>query len=378
MTEHAPGREDAAALPGAAPANTWRAVAPPRSRRGPRRCVRCRQPAVVELPGQRTAFCPPCYLHHVRQKVARTMAEGHMLRRGERAVVAVSGGKDSLCLWDVLATAAEADATDEAPPLLEAPPAGVYLDLGIGEYSARSRETVERFAEARGLPLHVVAVAEELGAGIPEAARSGARSACGVCGLSKRHLLNRFALAEGYDVVLTGHNLDDEAAVLLGNVLQWDLEQLRRQRPVLEGRPGLVRRAKPLVRTTEWETAAYCVVAGIDYVVEECPMAEGNRHLVYKDLLARLEDRAPGIRSAFHRGFLRRLQPLLEDQLGEQSLAGLQPCARCGAPTTGEVCAFCRVAERLAARREAGDGAEPLSAGAGPRPPAGPPPSRTG
>jgi uncharacterized protein (TIGR00269 family) len=216
-----------------------------------------------------------------------------------------------------------------------------------------------RFAEERGLELHVVEVAAELGVGIPDAARQGARSACGVCGLSKRHLLNRFALQQGFDVVLTGHNLDDEAAVLLGNVLHWDLEQLRRQRPVLEGRPGLVRRAKPLVRTTEWETAAYCVVAGIDYVVEECPMAEGNRHLVYKDLLARLEDRAPGTRAAFHRGFLRRLQPLLEEQLGEEALAGLQPCQRCGAPTTGEVCAFCRVAARAAGRRPA-----PLLSGA--------------
>ena len=42
--------------------------------------------------------------------------------------------------------------------------------------------------------------------------------------------------------------------------------------------PGRVfpRKVKPLVRLTERETAAYCVLRGIDYIVEECPMAEGN------------------------------------------------------------------------------------------------------
>src|SRR5438874_1803712 len=105
---------------------------------------------------------------------------------------------------------------------------------------------------------------------------------CGDCGLSKRHLFNRAALDGGYDVVATGHNLDDEAAVLFGNVLRWDAEYLGRQYPVLPATPGFVRKVKPLVRLSEREMAAYCVIRGIDYIVEECPMAEGNRHLAYK------------------------------------------------------------------------------------------------
>ncbi len=51
--------------------------------------------------------------------------------------------------------------------------------------------------------------------------------------MSKRHLFDKAAVDGGYDVVVTGHNLDDEAAVLLGNVLHWDIEYLARQLPVL-------------------------------------------------------------------------------------------------------------------------------------------------
>ncbi len=85
---------------------------------------------------------------------------------------------------------------------------------------------------------------------------------CSACGLSKRHIFDRATLDGGYDVVATGHNLDDEAAVLLGNVLRWDLAYLARQRPVLPGGDGFPRKVKPLVRLGERETAAYCVLTG--------------------------------------------------------------------------------------------------------------------
>ena len=116
----------------------------------------------------------------------------------------------------------------------------------------------------------------------------------------------RRAIEGGYDVVATGHNLDDEAAVLLGNVLRWDVGYLGRQHPVLPAAPGFVRKVKPLVRLGEREMAAYCVLQGIDYQVEECPMAAGNRHLGYKEVLNALEDRSPGSKAAFLFGFLER------------------------------------------------------------------------
>ena len=108
---------------------------------------------------------------------------------------------------------------------------------------------------------------------MPTAARATRRVPCSACGLSKRHLFDAAAREGGYDVVATGHNLDDEAAVLLGNTLRWDIDYLARQLPVLPGGNGFPRKVKPLVRLTERETAAWCIVRGIDYQVEECPMA---------------------------------------------------------------------------------------------------------
>ena len=135
--------------------------------------------------------------------------------------------------------------------------------------------------------------------------------------------------------------------MLLGNVLRWETGYLGRQHPVLPAAPGFVRKVKPLVRLGERETAAYCVLSGIDYQVEECPMAAGNRHLGYKEVLNALEDRSPGSKAAFLFGFLER---------GHERFAGARPtrarelgaCTVCGAPTPGDVCAFCRLRARSA------------------------------
>ena len=297
------------------------------------KCRRCRAPAVIEVRRHNAGFCRDCFLHHCREQVRRTVDEHTMIAEGERVLVAVSGGKDSLALWDLLvALGHQVD--------------GLYLGLGIGEYSDTSGEYARAFAAARGLTLHEVDLREDYGFDVPTAARVTRRVPCSACGLSKRHLFNQAALDGGYDVVATGHNLDDEAAVLLGNVLRWDTAYLGRQLPVLPATEGFARKVKPLVRLGERETAAYCVLSGIDYVVEECPNAEGNKHLGYKAALNDVEEQSPGSKHAFYFGFLERASahftPEADEEKGE-----LRACTSCGAPTPGEVCAFCRLVARV-------------------------------
>ena len=255
------------------------------------KCRVCKGPAVIDVRRHNAGFCRDHFVRHCEEQVRRAIHEHSMLATGDRILVAVSGGKDSLALWDLLRRLGYA--AD-----------GLYLGLGIDDYSATSVGFAREYAVAHGAQLHEVEVADALGDGIPAAARATRRSPCGACGLSKRHLFNAVARERGYDVVATGHNLDDEAAVLFGNVLRWDVEYLGRQQPVLAARPGFVRKVKPLIRLSERETAAYCVLTGIDYQVEECPMAAGNRHLAYKGLLNDLERRSPGSKASFLFGFV--------------------------------------------------------------------------
>jgi uncharacterized protein (TIGR00269 family) len=298
------------------------------------KCRRCRGPAVIEVRRHNAGFCRDCFLHHCREQVRRTIDDFDMIGPGDRVLVAVSGGKDSLALWDILGhLGVDAD--------------GLYLGLGIGEYSDESGRYARAYAERRGAKLVEVDLPADVGFDIPTGSRVAHRAPCSACGLSKRHLFNQAALDGGYDVVATGHNLDDEAAVLFGNVLRWSTDYLGRQLPVLPGGNGFVRKVKPLVRLGERESAAYCVLAGIDYQVEECPMADGNRHLGYKEALNAVEERSPGSKHAFYFGFLERASPLFTPEARAEQ-EELRPCTRCGTPTPGDICAFCRLVERAA------------------------------
>lgn len=74
-------------------------------------------------------------------------------------------------------------------------------------------------------------------------------------------------------------------------------------------------------------------------------MADGNKHLGYKEALNAIETESPGTKHDFYFGFLNRASQRFTAEVAEEQ-AALHACERCGAPTPGDVCAFCRLVER--------------------------------
>ncbi len=301
------------------------------------RCRKCAHPAVIKMPRHNTSLCKDCFTEFLHTQVRRAIKSHRMFAADDRILVAVSGGKDSLTLWGILLKLGyRADA--------------LYVDLGIGDYSVRSRQKVQRFtdtvAAAYQSKLHVHTVEQEQGAGIRELATLVHRPTCSTCGTMKRYQFNRVAVEQDYDVMATGHNLDDEAARLLGNVLHWQTDYLDKQTPSLPASlGGFAKKVKPLYRLTEREIAAYAVIHHIDYIVEECPMAKGSKLLAYKHALNRLEADSPGTKQTFYLKFLDRQAKQQEtaEKIAEQDRQRLHPCTTCGQPTTAIVCSYCQM-----------------------------------
>jgi uncharacterized protein (TIGR00269 family) len=300
------------------------------------KCRKCGAGAVIELPRHNAAFCAPDFKEFFRKQIAEAIRKHKMFTTEEPVLVAVSGGKDSLALWDVLIETGYQTA-------------GLYLDLGIFDYSVESKAKCEAFAASRGQKLIVESVADAVGAPIPEVQKATRRPTCSACGLSKRYLMNRAAVDHGYPVIATGHNLDDEAAVLFGNVLHWQMDPLSRQSPALASTHAkLARRVKPLYRLSERETAAYAFLRGIDYIVDECPFAKGATSIAHKQILDRLEEASPGAKHNFLFGFLEKARGAFE---GAEPTV-LNECAICGQVTTGEICAFCKLGDQVKRKKE--------------------------
>ena len=289
---------------------------------------------MLSIPRHNTTLCGPCLNEYVHNQVERAIEREKMCTRQDRILVAVSGGKDSLALWDVLLKRGYGAV-------------GLYVNLGIGHYSVQSHQKVKAFAASRNAMLLTRDATPEEGIGIPELADRVRRPACAACGCVKRYQFNRTAVQHGYDVLATGHNLDDEAARLLGNVLHWQQEFLEKQGPVLPASvEGFTKKIKPLYRLTEREIAAYCVLNGIDYIVQDCPMATGSRLLVYKEALNRIEQSSPGSKQQFYWGFLAgqgKTGKADQQAMTDYDVKTLHPCQECGQPTSTTVCSYCKL-----------------------------------
>ncbi len=287
------------------------------------------------------ALCQAHFLDWVPEQVERSIKRYHMFTHHDRLLVAISGGKDSLSLWDILQR-------------LGYTSDGLYIGLGIDagvSYSHSSLGYAQAFAQEHGLLLHVVDIQAEYGESVPELAERtnrGRHKPCSVCGLAKRHVMNQVAVTNGYAALLTGHNLDDEAAILFGNTLSWAGSYLIRQGPVLEAdRPGLVRKVKPLCRIYEREMAAYALLRGIPYIQEECPFAHDSTSIYHKQLLNKLETDRPGAKLSFYLSFLQARQAGLFSAGVDERAELVHNCPQCGQPTSAPgFCAFCRMFAR--------------------------------
>jgi len=302
------------------------------------RCRKCGEKAVINMRQHKLALCSTHFLDWVPEQVERAIKMYHMFTHNDRLLVAVSGGKDSLSLWDILNRLGYA--AD-----------GLYIGLGIDggvNYSVNSLLYARTFAQEHKLHLRVKDIKAEYGETVPELTirtHRGRYKPCSVCGLTKRHVMNQLAHENEYTALLTGHNLDDEAAILFGNTLSWVGSYLIRQGPVLEAdRPGLVRKVKPLCRMYEREMAAYALLRGTPYIHEECPHAEGSTSIYYKELLNKLESDRPGAKLSFYLSFLQARRAGLFSSSADERAELVHSCFKCGQPTSAPgLCAFCRM-----------------------------------
>ncbi len=291
----------------------------------PMKCKFCDKPAFIKLHYPKMYLCEEHFMEYFERKVKRTIERYRLLKPDERVLVVVSGGKDSAVTAHIL---------KKFGYNIEC----LHINLGIDEYSKKSEGYAVRQCKKLGVPLYIVRVKELLGKGIGGVRTR--RPACSYCGLTKRYIFNKFAYDNGFNVVATGHNLDDEASFIFNNLMNWNTQYLAKQGPVTPaGFNGkLVRRIKPLYEVTEREVVAYALANGIQYEMDECPHARGATTLEWKEILNQMEEKRPGTKINFVKGYLKK-KGLFEVELCESEL---RECKICGMPSSGEVCSFCR------------------------------------
>ena len=133
-------------------------------------------------------------LNKIRKKFNKGTTDFGMLEDGDRILIGLSGGKDSLCLLQFLA---ERSRIFKPNISIEA----LHVRMENIQYESDA-SYLEEFARSHGVPLHIITTSFD-----EEGLRD--KPACFLCSWYRRKALFRFALDNGFNKIALGHHMDD-------------------------------------------------------------------------------------------------------------------------------------------------------------------------
>lgn len=188
----------------------------------------------------------------MRKKVEEFIRRKHMISSGERIVVGVSGGADSMCLLDVLSYLA---------PVMNFSIQAVHVNHMIrGEEADRDEAFVRAYCMQRGIKLQCVHIdvkkmAKETGESLEEAGRKARYEA--------------FESVAGADKIAVAHHGDDQAETVLYNIFRGSsIRGIGGMRPM---RDKVIR---PLLCVSRKEIEAYLEECHIEYCTDSTNLSD--------------------------------------------------------------------------------------------------------
>ena len=148
----------------------------------------------------------------LRKQFNRGCVEHGLLEDGDRILVALSGGKDSMLLTRLLA-----ERQRIFRPSISVGAAYVTMDNIPYE---TDRSYLEAYCASLGLPLHILHTSFDDSEAAPSDTLAARRrkTKCFLCSWNRRKALFSFASAEGFNKVALGHHQDDVIVTFLMNL----------------------------------------------------------------------------------------------------------------------------------------------------------------
>lgn len=296
-------------------------------------CTRCKKEgAVIRIAYSKEYLCRDCFIVFFNHKVKREVEKHKMFREGDVVAVALSGGKDSASLLHSLKSMG-----------LNVELKAIHINLGISGYSDESEKVSRELAKSLDIEFTVYDLRREEGVSVDFFKYTPyKRKICSPCGVIKRRSFEILAKRIGANVVATGHNLDDVVSIFLSNFFSGEFSYISSlvpvQQPLMEGLP---RKVRPLIRIPEMEVSLYAFYNNLPVVHKNCPHSSGNTQNRYKKMIALMEEEEPSFKFKVYSVFRKKFQPLIKDE------RPLTKCARCGLPSSGNICGYCKKIEML-------------------------------
>jgi uncharacterized protein (TIGR00269 family) len=302
------------------------------------KCDRCENQIAYTRKYSGEKLCAQCFSNSILRKTAKTISKYKMIQNDELVAVAVSGGKDSLALLNIMNKMAE-----NHNFRIKA----ITIDEGIPGYRNEALEIVEKFCENLKVGLTTYSYKELFELTLDEALdlrENEKTSSCAICGTLRRRAMEYAAKDIDADVIATGHNLDDTLQTFLINMLSGDTKKVGWMDP--DTSRNSLRKIKPFCEIYESEIVFYAFSNNIPFQSEPCPhMNEGVRTEI-REFLNSLENRHSGVKNNLYQSIIKVSQTVKDSNQTEKKI-----CEKCGSECTGIICSVCNMVLKLKANK---------------------------
>lgn len=299
------------------------------------KCTKCGDSSVIiEKKASGQLLCKKCFIESTKNKVLRYTRKNKLIEKGDKVLVALSGGKDSVMVMNILNILRQRNIIELT---------AVTIDEGIKGYREEGVEIARENADKLGIKHRVVSFKEyfnkTLDEIMSEQSRTDSRHACTYCGVLRRWILNKVAQEEGATKLVTGHNLDDETQSILMNYLEGNLENLTRIGPISgSSYHKFIPKIKPLREIPEKEIGLYVVVSDLNVHFASCPYSSESFRGEVGSFIRQLSVNHPTIMYSTIRGF-DKIKSILKKELPTIGVKSV--CMQCGEPASGDLCKAC-------------------------------------
>ncbi len=217
----------------------------------------------------------------IRKKVGTAIKDYMMIHPGDKVLVAVSGGVDSIVLLKLLH-----DLKVASPVQFEIIP--VHLDTGFesGFDGIASWSRISLGLDIKVVQTHISRILEQ--------SSNPSKSPCGLCSRLRRGVLYHIASSMGISSIALGHHMDDIVETFFLRILYTG--QIGAMAPSRVSNDGRNRVIRPLAYCTKELVQSYYSFMNVDAVKINCPLRPDSKRELVRQYLETMEKDIPSLR----------------------------------------------------------------------------------